>query len=269
MRYAIYRCLYGEDFIQESIKSVIDHVDKVFVFWTNKPWGDTDRCVYKEEEVLFPDKFDNIVDKIKELNNPKIELVEAHTESPFGQLTHFVNDILLQRYKKPDTLIILEVDHVFREDQIIKALNDFEGGEAECATTRQVELWKTPKFRIPDRPSRCGTNFWNLQKLSKLPSTGTQGNIDGMHVLDVDVHNFGFCVSSKVMRWKHLTAIAFSKVVGDSIPDENWLDKWEAWSETNQTKNLEISLGFEHNIPLAVAYNTVDLPYGILEKYNL
>ena len=269
MRYAIYRCLYGEDFIQESIKSVIDHVDKVFIFWTNKPWGNTDRCMYKGEEVLFPDKFDNILDKITELNSPKIELVEAYTESPFGQLTHFVNDILLERYEKPDTLIILEVDHVFREDQIVKALKDFEEGGYDCATTRQVELWKTAKFRIPYRPSRCGANLWNLGKINKLPSTGTQGNIDGMPVLDVDVHNFGFCASSKVMRWKHLTAIAFSKGVRDSLPNENWLDKWEAWSEDNQSKNLEISLGFEHNIPHAVAYNISDLPSLVVAKYKL
>ena len=180
MRYAIYRCLYGEDFIQESIKSVIDHVDKVFIFWTNKPWGNTDRCMYKGEEV------------------------------------------------------------VFREDQIVKALKDFEEGGYDCATTRQVELWKTAKFRIPYRPSRCGANLWNLGKINKLPSTGTQGNIDGMPVLDVDVHNFGF-----------------------------WLDKWEAWSEDNQSKNLEISLGFEHNIPHAVAYNISDLPSLVVAKYKL
>jgi len=269
VRYALYRCLYGEQFIQESIKSVIDHVDKVFVFWTNKPWGNTDRCIFKGEEVLFPDKFDNILDRIKELDSPKIELVEAYTESPFGQLTHFVNDILLERYDRPDTLVILEVDHVFREDQIVKALNDFEAADYDCATTRQVELWKTPKFRIPNRPSRCGTNFWNLSKLSNLPPTGTQGNISGMPVLDVDVHNFGFCESSKVMRWKHLTALAFSKEVGDSPPNENWLDKWEAWSEDNQSKNLEVSLGCESNIPHALPYNISELPSLVVEKYKL
>ena len=269
MRYVLYRCLYGEDFIQESIKSIRDHVDRVFIFWTDKAWGNTDRATYKGEEILFPKKFDNIIDKIKELDDPKVELVYAHTDSPFNQFTYFVNEILLKNYDKPDTLIIPEVDHVFREDQIVKALNDFESGGYECATTRQVELWKTPKFRIPNRPSRCGTNFWNLSKLSSLPPTGTQGNISGIPVLDVDVHNFGFCASSKVMRWKHLTALAFSKVVGDSPPNENWLDKWEVWSEYNQSKNLEVSLGCESNIPHALPYNTLELPSLVIEKYKL
>ena len=151
MRYALYRCLYGEDFIQESINSVIDYVDKVFVFWTDKAWGGTDRCTYKGEEILFPSKFDRILDKINDLDNPKIELVHAHTNSPFNQFTHFVNDILLERYDRPDTLIILEVDHVFRKDQLEKCLEIFESSDMDCATTRQVELWKTFDFRIPER----------------------------------------------------------------------------------------------------------------------
>ena len=38
MRYAIYRIHYGLDFLGKSIESVIDEVDKVFVFWSKRPW---------------------------------------------------------------------------------------------------------------------------------------------------------------------------------------------------------------------------------------
>ena len=52
--YAIYRCYYGEDFIQESIRSITDYVDKIFVFVDNTPWGSADECVYKGETIKFP-----------------------------------------------------------------------------------------------------------------------------------------------------------------------------------------------------------------------
>ena len=67
MLYAVYRCLYGEGFIQESINSITDYVDKIFVFWDDTAWGNIDHCMYKGQRVDFPKKFDNIVEKIKEL----------------------------------------------------------------------------------------------------------------------------------------------------------------------------------------------------------
>lgn len=269
MRYALYRCLYGEDFIQESIKSIRDHVDRVFVFWTDKAWGNTDRVTYKGEEILFPKKFDNIIEKIKELGDPKVELVYAHTDSPFNQFTHFVNDILLKNYDRPDILIIPEVDHVFRKDQIERAIATFESNPIHCATMQQIELWKTPKFAVPPR-FRIGTMFWNLKIVDKLPETGAQANIGQVPIIiNTFVHNMGFCASPEVMRWKHLTAIAFSTIIGDAPPNEDWLDKWNLWSEDNQLKNLEISKGAEHTIPMAIPYDIEQLPEQIKEKYSL
>ncbi len=123
--YAVYRCLYGEDFVQESIMSINDAVDKIFVFWDNTPWGDVTECVYKGQTVKFPKKFDKVVEKIKELNNPKIELIYDHQDTADNQLTHFVNDIILPKYEKPSIILSLKVDHVFRSDQIKKAIEEF------------------------------------------------------------------------------------------------------------------------------------------------
>ena len=123
--YAIYRCLYGEDFIQESIKSISGHADKIFVFWDDAPWGNATECVYKGETIKFPEKLDNVVEKIKGLNDPKIELIYDHQDTNDNQLTHFVNDIILPNYEKPSMILFLEADHVFRGDQIKEAIDEF------------------------------------------------------------------------------------------------------------------------------------------------
>lgn len=260
MRYAVYRCLYGEDFIQESINSITDYVDKIFVFWDEKPWGDIKQCTYKGEVVKFPEKFDNIVEKIKELKNPKIHLIYDHQTNNINQFTHFLNDIILPNHEKPDTLIMLEVDYVYRKDQIEKALELFEKSGYQNATTRQIEIWKGLKHYLPER-ERFASMLWNLKNLDKMPPTGRHANSEDLKKIDAFVHNFGFAVSEKTMYWKHMTALGFYQEINDSPPNEDWYEeKWLKWDYETNNKDLEISKGAEYLIPKAMPYNTDELP---------
>ncbi len=80
MIYCAYRALYGEDFVQYSIRSILPYVDKVFIFWDDVPWGDVRSCNYKGKRVEFPRKFDNVLELIKDLmiHEPKIVLQHDH-----------------------------------------------------------------------------------------------------------------------------------------------------------------------------------------------
>ncbi len=268
MIYAVYRCLYGEDFIQESIKSIHDYVDKIFIFWDDKPWGSVTSCVYKGKEIKFPKKFDNILDKINELGDPKINLIYDHVENNIGQFTHFMNDIIIKSWPKPDLMMMIEVDHVFKKSEIEKALELMQSGQIRNATTKPLELWKTHQYRIPDR-KRLATMFWNMKDLDRLPQTRRHADSKKPVILPVFTHNFGFCFNPKTMYWKHLTAIGFSQNIGDHPPNENWYDKWLNWSIDGDNKNLDISQGREHSISHAYRYDIDELPELIKEKYNL
>jgi hypothetical protein len=268
MRYAVYRCLYGEDFIQESIRSISDHVDRVFVFWTNKPWGSSSGCEYKGTFYKFPEKFDNLLERIHELNDPKVTLIKAHTDTPDNQLTHYINSLVLPNFDRPEFIMFLEPDHVFRDDQINGMIDDFMSSGATSLSTRQVELWKTPDFRIPER-TRCGSMLWNMTGLDVMPNTRFHADVSPVRFTDRFVHNFGFCVSDLNMFWKHLTALAFSREIGDSVPNVNWLDDtWRNWHPKTNNRNLEISLGYEHLIPYAEPYPASELPKSIVTKYK-
>ena len=272
--YAVYRCLYGEDYVKESIRSIADHVDRIFVYWTNKAWGHATQCTYKGNEVVFPARFDSVVAEIESLHDPKITLIEQ-TEAmnpssvPWNLYTTIVNDHLIPQYGKPDILVIPEVDHVFRSDQAAVAFEEFRASGHQVAKTRQVELWRTPAYRIPERPQRIGVVFWNLKDIDKLPKTWGNGDVrNKTPALTHFVHNFGFAVSEKVMYWKHMTALGFFREIRDSRPNEAWLDMWLNWSYEGRNKDLEISLGHEHNIPYAVPYAPQELPEPIRERIN-
>lgn len=263
MIYAVYRCLYGEDFIQQSINSIDEFVDKIFVFWDDIPWGNAKDCVYKGKTVRFPKKFDNIVDRIKELSNPKVELIYDHMFNNKGQFTHFVNDIILPNYKKPEKVFVVEIDHVWRRDQLIKFFEEFDKENVTVASSSQLELWKYSNYRIPFR-KRASSVLWDMRKLDKMPMTYRQADVKGMKILKPYNHNFGFTVSEKIMYWKHMTALGFSAAIGDSLPNEAWFeDKWLNWHPKTNNKNLEISIKKPHAIPKAYKYNTNELPEQI------
>ncbi len=266
--YAVYRCLYGEDFIQESIKSISDHADKIFVFWDDAPWGNATECVYKGATIKFPKKLDNVVEKIKGLNDPKIELIYDHQDTNDNQLTHFVNDIILPNYEKPSMILFLEVDHVFRGDQIKKAIDEFMEKDYVFATTDQVEIWKGLRHRLTERPNKVGAILCNLSKLDKMPATLKHGGILVMPKLSACVHNFGFALSEKIMYWKHLLSIAVSRKFGDGIPDENWYEeKWLRWDYESNNKDLGISEQDKNS--RAIPYEVNELPGLIREKYSI
>tara|TARA_Y100000593_G_C4303962_1_gene334814 strand:- start:1247 stop:2095 length:849 start_codon:yes stop_codon:yes gene_type:complete len=280
MIYAVYRCLYGEDFIQESINSIIDHVDKIFIFFATKPWGYSDSVVYKGETIYFPKKFDNILEKIKELNSSKIHLIEQgqyHQTVPWNQFTNLINNVVIPQYGKPNYFILPDVDHVFTEEQIKLTLCEFKEKQWDVAKVRQIEVWKGFKHRVPDTQERnllrTGTVLWNMRSLDRLPETKACGepvyNKELKdRILSSFVFNLGFAVSERTMYWKHLTCMAFSKDVNECLPNENWYeDKWLSWDYWDNNKKLEISIGYEHAIPYVVPYDYDLLPLSIKRKF--
>lgn len=264
---AVYRVLYGEDFIQESILSILPHVDKVYVVKAEKPWGNTTGVTYMDAWFEWPSKFDNTVEKVLELNEPKVEIIPDYWPTPNGQLTHIVNDLILKRCS-PETVVFIEPDHVFSEEQATQAFMSWKVYSGVQASTRQVEHWKTPYYCIPERPNRTSVVFHRVHG-HPMGSTGFNGASEGIDRLPAYVNNFGFCISAPNMFWKHLTALAFSKIVGDSPPDERWFaDKWLNWHPETNNSNLEISFGYAWAIPYAVPCSDAFIPESIKRRYN-
>lgn len=268
---ACYRILYGEDWIVPSLKSVLPHVDEVVIFWSDRPWKQARSVTYLGADTPIDwsagRPFDGWVERIRENGfdpNPPIEQHYFHVDTPHNYWTRAIADRWHEgsKHKRPDILMLMECDHVWRDDQIAMALREFTNNGYRAATSRQIELWKTFDWRVPERPNRTGAVFWNMHRVAgSFPETRTQGEPRSADFerLRAEVHNLGFCSSGKTMLSKHLTALSFSAKIGDSRPNERWLeDVWKRWEPGME--NLEISRGYEHTIRCAVPYDRSQVP---------
>jgi hypothetical protein len=263
---ACVRLLYGEDWIVPLVRSVLPHVDEVVIFWSDRPWGQARSVTYLGNDTAIPwtagKPFDGWVDRVREQGfdpKPPVSQHYFHVDTPKGYWTAAINDRWPS--KMPETLILLEGDHVWRDDQMRMALREFSNNRMKCATSRQIELWRTFDWRIPERSNRTGCVFWDTRGMSAFPPTRSQGEWSGteMQTLRAEVHNLGFCSSERTMLSKHLTALSFSGKIGDSKPNARWLeDVWKRW--TPGMGNLEISEGHEHSIRCAIPYDRTMIP---------
>ncbi len=277
--YAFYRILYGEDFIEESLNSILSHVDKVFVFWTDKFFGDVSEVIYKNKLIEFPKKIDNVIEVIKEMNNPKIELIYDHRPNNKNHFTERVNTYILPYYPKPDYILFMEPDYIYPSNEIINALNEMQGLITQgyiWFSTSQIEYWKSLKYVAQRIGERYAAMWWYVKDIAKIPPTVFHADaLDrrDYHKLQSKIHNLGFCISEKNMYWKHLGSLAYSYHIGDGEPNINWYElKWKDWEYDHNGKDYEISVGEEHMIPCISFVDECDLlelPESLLNKFNI
>ena len=249
--YAIYRMYYGEDFIEESIRSIYNYVDKIFVFAPNKAYGnvhtgrvDNSLLLVESMRMATPE----IKSKIIVIKNDK------HYQDPMNQFTNLFNTYIYKVYPPPDAVMCFETDTLWEEEELeayLITLSLLKQDRSLIAS--QVEFWHNNNWELPWRQRKTLITH-KLDKKGKMPKTDRSGHrIRGSMVTSSrKVYNFGFCMSPENMKIKCDLGIAFSKIIGDSIPNPHWYkNKWLQWHPVYNNKNLEISDGHEHLIPYA------------------
>ena len=275
MKVAIYRIHYGTDFLLESINSIINDVDKIVIFYSKKPWIEVDKIKYKNKYINFPKNPENVKEFIiNNLFHKKIFYFNYECNTPKNQFGKLF-EIVINKFKiKPKYILFIEPDMMFGKNQL--NLLKFELNLkfwTNHISSRQIEIWKFNKFlksnksyRIPLRKKRVGPVLWKIKNNQKIETHfGGEPSCKSKRLSTfVTTLNLGFSINENSMFYKHLMAIVFSKVIGDSEPDENWYDeKWLNWNEN--LENLEISKGFQHNIKRAFKYK---IPYKFFQFFK-
>ena len=287
MKCAVYRLFYGEDFIRESIESIYDYVDKVFVCWTDRAFKGVDRAIYKGTHVVFPRPIDRAVEIVQEMKiktHPKIEMIYDYWPNIDDQFRHQINDLITPNYGRPTFAVSVESDMVIKKSMMDDALREFKAHQdadqdVAFASMDQIFMWRTPDYRLECSRWYSGLIFWDFTRIPVIPKCGKAAAPGPKIVppfksvrLTQRTHNFGYMVSKKNMYWDHLVHIGFSNAGGrtDSPPREDWYEKvWLTWHPDTKNENLHPSKGYEHFYPKAVPYDRNDLPETIKRKYGI
>jgi len=269
MTWAIYRIHYGLDFLEPSIKSIINDVDKIFIFYSQDPWIKAKYINYKNQHLDFPKNPEDVenflINKFK--NNKKIIFKKHECNTPMNQFGDLFNLACTTSKTKPEYVLFMEPDMIFGHKQLrfLKIELDLKFW-LKSIIAKQIEIWKFDNikkerntYRIPLR-KRIGPVLWNVKKNQDVINTSLGGgpkDKKNEHFSILKILNLGFSFNKETMLYKHLTSLVFSKIIGDSLPDESWYeDKWLNWKP--ETRNLEISYGFQHKIKKATKFKIPD-----------
>jgi len=258
---AAYRMYYGEDYLHRSLASIYDHVDQILIFWSDRPWGNVRQAKYKGKIVDIPDPIDNAVKIATNLMNtkyPKIKMIYNDFPTSENLLTELYNRYITGEGKNEGNVVLfMEPDMLFDNKGIKFLINWIKMNKFTYMFTPQYEFWKNHEYVVKQR-WRPGVICFDLREDIIMPKTGK----NCMPYLQCEMfpkvftYNFGYCLSPENMYWKIMVTLAFTTVVHDSLPDENWYeDTWLAWDFETNNKNLEISKNYRSNLPYAEKYN--------------
>lgn len=261
---AIYRIHYGLDYLKHSINSIIDYVDRVYIYYSLKPWISSEFIQYKNQKIQFPknpeqvEKFLN--DNYK--NNHKVFFENYECSTPknqFGNLYKLTSQKCNLNIKY---VLFLEPDMIFFKNGLKLFIKEFKlRFWLNNLSSREIEIWKYEELKNQNyiyktqrnkRPGG-GVIIWRTNKNIETDFSPKGKGAKLNYSYFTTTLNMGYSLNNSTIYYKFLLSLLYSSKIGDSIVNENWFEeKWVNWNE--RTTNLEPSLKAEHKIKKAVKY---------------
>jgi len=269
---AIYRLLYGSDFIGESLESVYEHVDRIYCFVTSEIFGGQRVVNYFGRDVYIPHDIDGVREAIarwcdeNDAQN-KVRIIDnPHGAELIGQVGKMVNECVLPEEPECTYLLFVECDEVWHPEQIGRLFVRARGSDADEMQVGSHLFWRS--FRYVSGRENPYTVLRALNGRREMGETlhalsERDQSLRRVLLQDVKVHNFGYASSERTVFWKHIAALSFSRDLGlDSPPREAWFEEvWLGWDWTlNRRTDLCPSVGHEEAFAPAAPYPFDDLP---------
>jgi len=269
---AIYRLLYGSDFIGESLASIYPHCERILCFVGREMFGGRRTIKYFGHDVYLPHDIDGLTDAIhawKAANDPdnKVRVLpNPHATLLKGQLQAMINGEVIPRYD-PTHVLFVESDEVWHENTIKTLFQIAQESDADEIMAAACYLfWRSYKY--------CSTRtnpYAVMRALKGRKNIGPTGHALGSAGNDVKrhnddrlkIHNFGFAASERTIFWKHLTGLSFGRDLNlDSPSREEWFeDVWRPWNGvSNRRTDLCPSIDHVHAFAPAQDYPFEQLP---------
>jgi len=227
---------YGAQYLKEAIQSIAPFVEKIIVFYTEKPsygFGTEKPCPESEEQ-------------LKEIALSASNKV-MWAKGEWGQEGAHRHEIF--KYAGGyEVIIAFDADEVFEQEDLPKAIEFVANGQyRNYGVNGYINFWKTFDWEVKDffRPIR----FINLKRT------------DGEGVVDQTIYHFSCCQSDEIMDYKYCVHGHKNEI------DSNWLqEKYYAWTPENPVRFLHPTSGQIWGD--ALAYDKTQLPESLKNHPN-
>ena len=174
---------YGYDYLPYSVKSIYDHVDKIFVVYTAHPsHGQGTKQVNPETRA-------EVINSLYLFGDPKnkIEVVDG-TFANEGQHRSVIN----KHYPHSDLTLIVDADEIWHENTISKVIPWCQSQPAHCFKMSFIHFWRSFKYvlRDPCYPDRL------------FKPKVAQGSIAYIPAEFGPVFHFGYAREERFIRYK-------------------------------------------------------------------
>ena len=242
---AVY-CVYNEDeYIEYSIRSILEVVDRVFVLLGEVPYRAYNP--HAREQFQQADATESIVRRLV-AGSPKIQLIKGRWDS---ELEHRNAGLALCRQAGMQYYFLVDGDEVYRRDHLEHLLTELRQRPAVGQFIIKCDIfWRGFRFRIPANemswmPRRVFKLSW-CSRLGKSPiplpapprfiGNNKTNSWGGVHHLDparVKFYHFSYARLPQKMLEKLRT---FSHA--HEIPTDWYTRVWQAWPSHRSMTNL-------------------------------
>ncbi len=201
---------YGKEYFRESLLSIRDHCDKVYICHTQTPshgHSTTEKCPDTAQELL------TIADEVL---GPK--LIWESYQGFQNEAAH--RDQRYRHSEGMDIILTIDPDEVF--EGVPAALDfAFENKERFFGLSGYINLWRSFQF--------CNRDSFRPIRIENLRNTGYAQN----HECKLTVYHFSTAQSEECLRFK-MKVFGHASEVGDKYLDE----KYYAWTPENRVQFL-------------------------------
>jgi len=246
VRIAAVYCVYNEeDFIECSIRSIYDFVDKVFVLLGEAPWA----AHNPRARELFqrPDATEEIVRRLM-ADHPKIQLVKGVWNSG---VDHRNAGMRLCHKERFNYYFMVDGDEVYRTDHLERIREELRAHpEASQVIVKCHVFWRSFLYRFPStemswlprrifkvtRISRLGKSWIPLPwpcRFTGINKTDAWGSVYRIPEDRAVFYHFSYSRSPEKLRQKVSTFMAAPDIIGD------WFERvWLRWPGQRDMSDL-------------------------------
>ena len=204
---AYYALHYGSDYLGWSIKSIYDHVDKIFVFYSCVP-------SYSHQTPLAnPDNKEKLVSATFAFGDPKgkIAWIDGQWSNEPAHRTHAENHCI---QAGADAIVVVDSDEIWDDATFESAMSEASTSNARLNRIRMLTLWRSFSWH-------CMDEMWPIRIIFPKRPGGDAGicrGDDGHRVF-----HFGYARDLASIRYK----VSIHGHKGEWRPE--WLSRYENW----------------------------------------